>query len=48
MHKAIIVTLNETDRRIVKSAMLVTQGEEIGVKQQEEFVKTDRISEKNY
>ena len=48
MHKAIIVTPNEAERRIVNSTMLVTEGEEIGVDMQEEFVRTDKISQKNY
>lgn len=48
MHKAIIVTPNESERRIVNSTMLVTEGEEIGVAQQEEFVRTDAISQKVY
>jgi hypothetical protein len=48
MHKAIIVTPDEAKRRIVNSTMLVTEGEEIGVEKQEEFVATDKISQKNY
>jgi hypothetical protein len=48
MHKAIIVTPNEAERRIVNSTMLVTEGEEIGVDTQEEFVRTDKISQKVY
>jgi hypothetical protein len=48
MHKAIIVTPDEAERRIVNSTMLVTEGEEIGVEKQEEFVRTEKISEKNY
>jgi len=48
MHKAIIVTPDESKRRIVNSTMLVTEGEEIAVEKQEEFVATDRISQKNY
>jgi hypothetical protein len=48
MHKAIIVTPNNADRRIVNSTMLVTEGEEISVEKQQEFVSTDKISQKNY
>lgn len=48
MHKAIIVTPNEAERRIVNSTMLVTEGEDIAAEKQEEFVRTDRISQKNY
>ena len=48
MHKAIIVTPDELKRRIVNSTMLVTEGEDIAVEKQEEFVATDRISQKNY
>jgi len=49
MHKAIIVTLNDAERRIVNSTMLaVGEGDEIGQEQQQEFVKTDKISEKVY
>jgi len=48
MHKAIIVTPDEAERRIVNSTMLVTEGDEIGVDKQEEFVATDKISQKNY
>jgi hypothetical protein len=48
MHKAIIVRPNEDERRIVNSTMLVTEGDEISADQQEEFVTTDTISQKNY
>jgi len=48
MHKAIIVTPDETERRIVNSTMLSVGGEEIGVETQEEFVTTDEISPKAY
>ena len=48
MHKAIIVTPDEAERRIVNSTMLVTEGEEIAAEKQEEFVRTDKISQKNY
>jgi hypothetical protein len=48
MHKAIIVTPDESERRIVNSTMLVTEGEEIGVEKQEAFIRTDKISQKNY
>jgi hypothetical protein len=46
MHKAVIVTPNEAERRIVNSTMLVTEGEEIAADKQEEFVRTDKISQK--
>jgi hypothetical protein len=49
MHKAIIVTPDEAERRIVNSTMLVTEGgDEISVEKQEEFVMTKNISQKNY
>lgn len=48
MHKALIVTPNETEQRIVNSTMLVTEGEVISVEKQKEFVGTDVISKKVY
>jgi len=48
MHKAIIVTPDEAERRIVNSTMLVTEGEETGVEKHQEFVTTDKISQKVY
>jgi hypothetical protein len=48
MHKAIIVTPDETERRIVNSTMLAMDGDEIGVEMQEEFIRTDEISKKVY
>lgn len=48
MDKAIIVTPDEAERRIVNSTMLVTEGEEIAVEKQEEFARTDKISQKVY
>jgi hypothetical protein len=48
MHKAIIATPDETERRIVNTTMLAVDGQEIGVETQEEFVTTDAISRKNY
>ncbi len=49
MHKAIIVTPDESERRIVNSTMLVTEdGDEISADKQEEFITTDYISQKNY
>ena len=48
MHKAIIVTPNEAERRIVNSTMLAVGGEEISGEKQEEFVTTDKISQKVY
>ena len=47
-HKAIIVTPDEAERRIVSSTMLAVGGEEISVQKQEEFVRTERISQKVY
>jgi hypothetical protein len=48
MHKAILVTPNETERRIVNSTMLTTEGEEISDEKKKEFVCTEKISPKNY
>jgi hypothetical protein len=49
MHKAIIVTPDEAERRIVNSTMLVTEdGDGISADKQEEFITTDKISQKNY
>ena len=49
MHKAIIVTPDEAERRIVNSTMLVTEaGDEISAEKQHEFVTTDGISQKHY
>jgi hypothetical protein len=48
MHKAIIVTPDDAERRIVNSTMLVTEGEEIAAEKQQEFVRTDKISQKAY
>lgn len=49
MHKAIIVTPDDTERRIVNSTMLaVGEGNEIGEEQQRNFVTTDKISQKVY
>ena len=49
MHKAIIVTPDEAERRIVNSTMLVTEGgDEISAEKQHEFVSTDKISQRNY
>jgi hypothetical protein len=48
MHKAVIVTPDESEQRIINSTMLVTGGEEIGIEKQEEFMATDEISKKNY
>lgn len=48
MHKAIIVTPDDAESRIVNSTMLVTEGDEISADKQEEFVRTDKISQKNY
>ena len=49
MHKAIIVTPDDAERRIVNSTMLaVGEGDEIGEEQQQEFVRTEGISQKDY
>lgn len=49
MHKAIIVTPNDAERRIVNSTMLaVGEADEISVEKQEEFVATNEISQKVY
>jgi hypothetical protein len=49
MHKAIIVTPDDAQRRIVNSAMLVVGGaDRINQEQQREFVATDKISPKAY
>jgi hypothetical protein len=48
MHKAMIVTPNDAERRLVNSTMLVMEGDEIGPDKQREFVTTDKISQKAY
>lgn len=48
MHKAIIVVPDDTERRIVNSTMLVTEGVEVCADTQHEFIATDEISQKNY
>lgn len=48
MHKAIIANPMATQQRIVNSMMLVLEGEEVSAEKQEEFLTTDRISERNY
>jgi hypothetical protein len=49
MHKAIIVSPDDAERRIVNSTMLaVGEGDEIGPEQQRDFVTTERISRKDY
>lgn len=48
MHKAIIVTPDDAERRIVNSTMLAVGGDEIGFEKQEEFVTTEAISQKVY
>jgi hypothetical protein len=49
MHKAVIVTPNEAQKRIVNSTMLVADGgEETSQERQREFVTTDKISQKVY
>jgi hypothetical protein len=46
MHKAEIVNPSESERRLVNSMMLVTEGEEIEQDRQEEFVRAEEISKK--
>jgi hypothetical protein len=47
MHRAIIVTPDDAERRVVNSVMLaVGESDEVGQDQQEEFVTTDRICQK--
>jgi hypothetical protein len=49
MHRAIIVTPDDAERRVVNSVMLVVgDNDESGQEQQREFVVTDRISRKVY
>jgi hypothetical protein len=49
MHKAEIINPSQTERRIVNSTMLaLDEKDEVGRGQQEEFVRTDRISQKMY
>jgi hypothetical protein len=48
MHKAVIVTPRESERRVINSTMLVTQGEELDAAQQAEFIQTTKISKKAY
>jgi hypothetical protein len=49
MHKATIVTPDDAERRIVNSTMLaVGETDEIGPVQQQDFVATDKISQKVY
>jgi hypothetical protein len=48
MHKAEIINPCHDERRIVNSTMIVTEGPDIDADKQDEFVATDRISQKNY
>ncbi len=48
MHKAEIVNPTASERKIVNSTMLVTEGDEIGPEKQREFVTTNKISQKVY
>jgi hypothetical protein len=49
MHKAIIVTPDDAEGRIVNSTMLaVDEADEISQEQQQDFVTTDKISQKVY
>jgi hypothetical protein len=46
MHKAVIETPDAAKHRIVNSTMLVTEKEEFGREQQQQFITTDKISQK--
>jgi hypothetical protein len=48
MHKAEILNPSASERRIVNSTMLCTEGEELSEELQQEFVSTDKISQKAY
>jgi hypothetical protein len=49
MHRAIIVTPDDSERRVVNSVMLVVgESDEFGQEQQREFVGTDKISQTAY
>ncbi|HTU18025.1 MAG TPA: hypothetical protein VMG10_08170 [Gemmataceae bacterium] len=48
MHKAEIVNPTASERRIVSSTMLATDGEENSPETQTDFVTTDKISQKVY
>lgn len=48
MHKAIIDTPNDAERRIVNSTMLATEGEAVAQELEDDFVRTEKISQKNY
>lgn len=49
MHKAIIVTPNEAERRIVNSTMLaVAEVDEVSHERQQDFITTDKISQNIY
>ena len=48
MHKAEIVNPTSSERRVINSTMLVTEGEEINPEKLQEFVSTEGISQKNY
>jgi hypothetical protein len=48
LHKAEILNPTNAERRIVNSAMLVFESEEISRMKQEEFIDTEAISTKDY
>ncbi|MCZ2344409.1 MAG: hypothetical protein LC104_21830 [Bacteroidales bacterium] len=49
LHKAIIVTPDDTERRFINSTMLaVGERDEISLEQQKEFIATDKISQRDY
>lgn len=47
LHKA-IVEKNPSERRIINSIMLSVGEDEVGIEQQQDFLTTDKISEKSY
>jgi hypothetical protein len=47
LHKA-IVEKNPSERRIINSIMLSVGEDEVGIEQQQDFLITDKISEKSY
>jgi hypothetical protein len=48
MHRAEILNPTPAERRVVNSAMLVVGADEVGREQQEEFVRTEKISQRVY
>lgn len=48
MHKAEIMSPDESEPRIINSTMIVVDGDEASADEQREFVATDKISKKTY